>query len=158
MIQYENDMNPALCNVKPSGIRKFFSIAEEMDNVISLGVGEPDFLTPWHIRREGIDSLDRGATRYTANAGLLTLRFAQYMGINTNVDDATLNAAIEDHPRLSEETVHAFLWMNQENITTKDSELSELFANHSTRISRYQMTSFLFYLCTYELQSDGQTE
>ena len=70
MIQYENDMNPALCNVKPSGIRKFFSIAEEMDNVISLGVGEPDFLTPWHIRREGIDSLDRGATRYTANAGL----------------------------------------------------------------------------------------
>ena len=53
MIQYENDMNPALCNVKPSGIRKFFSIAEEMDNVISLGVGEPDFLTPWHIRREG---------------------------------------------------------------------------------------------------------
>ena len=74
MIRYENDMNPALCNVKPSGIRKFFSIAEEMDNVISLGVGEPDFLTPWHIRREGIDSLDRGATRYTANAGLLTLR------------------------------------------------------------------------------------
>ncbi len=73
MIQYENDMNPALCNVKPSGIRKFFSIAEEMDNVISLGVGEPDFLTPWHIRREGIDSLDRGATRYTANAGLLSL-------------------------------------------------------------------------------------
>ena len=74
MIRYENDMNPALCNVKPSGIRKFFSIAEEMDNVISLGVGEPDFLTPWHIRREGIDSLDRGATRYTANAGLLSLR------------------------------------------------------------------------------------
>ena len=73
MIQYENDMNPALCNVKPSGIRKFFSIAEEMDNVISLGVGEPDFLTPWHIRREGIDSLDRGATRYTANAGLKEL-------------------------------------------------------------------------------------
>ena len=69
MIQYENDMNPALCNVKPSGIRKFFSIAEEMDNVISLGVGEPDFLTPWHIRREGIDSLDRGATRYTPTPG-----------------------------------------------------------------------------------------
>ena len=91
-------------------------------------------------------------------AGLLTLRFAQYMGINTNVDDATLNATIEDHPRLSAETVHAFLWMNQENITTKDSELSELFANYSTRISRYQMTSFLFYLCTYELQTDGQGE
>ena len=78
------------------------------------------------------------------------------MGINTNVDDATLNATIEDHPRLSAETVHAFLWMNQENITTKDSELSELFANYSTRISRYQMTSFLFYLCTYELQTDAR--
>ena len=48
--------------------------------------------------------------------------------------------------------------MNQENITTKDSELSELFENYSTRISRYQMTSFLFYLCTYELQTEEQAE
>ena len=109
------------------------------------------------IQDGDIDDLWDDSVDYRT-AGLLTLRFAQYMGINTNVDDATLNAAIEDHPRLSEETVHAFLWMNQENITTKDSELSELFANYSTRISRYQMTSFLFYLCTYELQSDGQTE
>ena len=91
-------------------------------------------------------------------AALLTLRFAQYMGIDTSVDEETLNAAIADHPRLSEETVHAFLWMNQENITTKDSELTELFANYSTRISRYQMTSFLFYLCTYELQTDEKPE
>lgn len=91
-------------------------------------------------------------------AGLLILRFAQYMGIDTTVDDVTLNTAIEDHPRLSQETVHAFLWMNQENITTKDSELSELFENYSTRISRYQMTSFLFYLCTYELQTEEQAE
>lgn len=53
MIRYENDMNPALCNVKPSGIRKFFSIAEEMDNVISLGVGEPDFLTPCIFAERG---------------------------------------------------------------------------------------------------------
>lgn len=74
MIDYEKYLNPALCSVKPSGIRKFFSIAEEMDNVISLGVGEPDFLTPWHIRQQGIDTLERGKTRYTANAGMILLR------------------------------------------------------------------------------------
>lgn len=67
-------MNKNLLDVKPSGIRKFFSIAEEMDNVISLGVGEPDFLTPWNIRSVGINSLEKGATRYTANAGLRELR------------------------------------------------------------------------------------
>lgn len=74
MMQYDDFINPALSAVKPSGIRKFFSIAEEMDNVISLGVGEPDFLTPWHIRQQGIDTLERGSTRYTANAGLISLR------------------------------------------------------------------------------------
>lgn len=73
-MQYDDFINPALAAVKPSGIRKFFSIAEEMDNVISLGVGEPDFLTPWHIRQQGIDTLERGSTRYTANAGLISLR------------------------------------------------------------------------------------
>ncbi len=73
-MQYGDFINPALSAVKPSGIRKFFSIAEEMDNVISLGVGEPDFLTPWHIRQQGIDTLERGSTRYTANAGLISLR------------------------------------------------------------------------------------
>lgn len=73
-MQYDYFINPALSAVKPSGIRKFFSIAEEMDNVISLGVGEPDFLTPWHIRQQGIDTLERGSTRYTANAGLISLR------------------------------------------------------------------------------------
>lgn len=67
-------LNSSIKSIKPSGIRKFFSIAEEMDNVISLGVGEPDFLTPWHIRNTAIDYLDRGATRYTANAGLMELR------------------------------------------------------------------------------------
>lgn len=74
MINYDEILNPSLVNVKPSGIRKFFSIAAEMDNVISLGVGEPDFLTPWHIRQMGIDYLERGTTRYTANAGLIELR------------------------------------------------------------------------------------
>ena len=74
MINYDEFLNPCVVNVKPSGIRKFFSIAEEMDNVISLGVGEPDFLTPWHIRRKGIYALEKGNTRYTANAGLAELR------------------------------------------------------------------------------------
>ena len=74
MINYDKFLNPKLVSIKPSGIRKFFAIAEEMDNVISLGVGEPDFLTPWHIRQQGIDYLDQGLTRYTANAGLIELR------------------------------------------------------------------------------------
>ncbi len=60
--------------IQPSGIRKFFDIVSEMDNVISLGVGEPDFDTPWHIRDEGIYNLEKGRTYYTSNAGLLELR------------------------------------------------------------------------------------
>lgn len=74
MINYSEFLNKKVVDVKPSGIRKFFSIAEEMDDVISLGVGEPDFMTPWHIRQTGIKYLEKGATRYTANAGLLELR------------------------------------------------------------------------------------
>lgn len=74
MINYDKFLNQSLVGVKPSGIRKFFAIAEEMDNVISLGVGEPDFKTPWHIRNNAIDYLERGTTRYTANAGLIELR------------------------------------------------------------------------------------
>lgn len=73
-MDYSKYLNKNLVNTRPSGIRKFFSIAEELDNVISLGVGEPDFLTPWHIRNTAIDYLDKGATRYTANAGLASLR------------------------------------------------------------------------------------
>lgn len=60
--------------LKPSGIRRFFDVASEMDDVISLGVGEPDFDTPWHIREEGIYSLEKGRTFYTSNAGLIELR------------------------------------------------------------------------------------
>lgn len=74
MMNYNEFINTHILNMKSSGIRKFFSIAEEMENVISLGVGEPDFLTPWHIRQKGIETLERGTTRYTANAGLLELR------------------------------------------------------------------------------------
>ena len=67
-------LNPVVNDIPPSGIRRFFDIAAEMDNVISLGVGEPDFVTPWHIRDEGIYSLEQGNTHYTANAGLKNLR------------------------------------------------------------------------------------
>ncbi|MCL2227953.1 MAG: aminotransferase class I/II-fold pyridoxal phosphate-dependent enzyme [Oscillospiraceae bacterium] len=68
-------------NLPPSGIRRFFDIAAEMDNVISLGVGEPDFVTPKHIRDEAILSLERGQTMYTANSGLIELRteISRYM-------------------------------------------------------------------------------
>ena len=61
-------------NIEPSGIRKFFDIVSEMKDAISLGVGEPDFDTPWHIREEGIYSLEHGRTFYTSNAGLKELR------------------------------------------------------------------------------------
>ena len=63
-----------IMDIQPSGIRKFFDVANEMEDVISLGVGEPDFATPWRIREEGIFSLERGKTFYTSNAGLKELR------------------------------------------------------------------------------------
>lgn len=75
MMDYGKVLNPTVVNdIKPSGIRKFFDIAASMEGVISLGVGEPDFPTPWHIRRAGIKSLEESRTRYTSNAGILELR------------------------------------------------------------------------------------
>ena len=70
----KNYLNPVVCDIKPSGIRRFFDIAAEMDDVISLGVGEPDFDTPWSIRETAIYTLEQGKTVYTANAGLKELR------------------------------------------------------------------------------------
>ena len=69
-----NPLSETIVNIKPSGIRKFFDIASERKDAISLGVGEPDFDTPWHIRDEGIFSLEKGKTFYTSNAGLIELR------------------------------------------------------------------------------------
>lgn len=75
MMDYGKILNKTVTEkIKPSGIRKFFDIAESMGDVISLGVGEPDFPTPWHIRRAGITSLEESKTRYTSNSGFLTLR------------------------------------------------------------------------------------
>lgn len=69
-------LNKKVVNMKPSGIRKFFDVAAQMPDAISLGVGEPDFVTPWHIREAGIYSLEKGHTYYTSNSGLLELREA----------------------------------------------------------------------------------
>ncbi|MBQ6353500.1 MAG: aminotransferase class I/II-fold pyridoxal phosphate-dependent enzyme [Lachnospiraceae bacterium] len=69
-----NPLSQKITDIRPSGIRKFFDIVTEMKDAISLGVGEPDFDTPWRIRQEGIDSLEKGRTFYTSNAGLKELR------------------------------------------------------------------------------------
>ena len=73
-MDYQKLLSPTVVGIKPSGIRKFFDIASTMEDVISLGVGEPDFPTPWEIRKAGILSLESGKTRYTSNRGLETLR------------------------------------------------------------------------------------
>lgn len=91
-----NFLSDKVTALKPSGIRKFFDIVSEMKDAISLGVGEPDFDTPWHIRDEGIYALERGRTFYTSNAGLKDLReeIANYLkrtqGIHYNPDNEIL--------------------------------------------------------------------
>ena len=74
MLNYESILNDTITEIQPSGIRKFFDIAATMSDVISLGVGEPDFETPWKIRSAAIKSLERGKTRYSSNRGLAELR------------------------------------------------------------------------------------
>ena len=74
MIDYSKILSDTVVSIKPSGIRKFFDIANTMEGVISLGVGEPDFRTPWKIRNAGIHALEKGKTRYTANKGLEEFR------------------------------------------------------------------------------------
>jgi len=69
-----NPLSKKIVDIQPSGIRKFFDVANEMKDAISLGVGEPDFDTPWRIREEGIFTLEKGKTFYTSNAGLKELR------------------------------------------------------------------------------------
>lgn len=88
----EDFINDTVKNMQPSGIRKFFDIVNQMSDAISLGVGEPDFSTPWHIREAGIYSLERGRTYYTSNAGLPELRneICRYMkrfDIDCNPDE-----------------------------------------------------------------------
>ena len=73
-MDFEKIVNPIVKDIPPSGIRKFFDLANQMEGVISLGVGEPDFATPWTIREAAIYSIEKGKTFYTANQGLLELR------------------------------------------------------------------------------------
>ena len=73
-MDFEKIVNPIVKDIPPSGIRKFFDLANQMEGVISLGVGEPDFATPWTIREAAIYSIEKGRTFYTANRGLLELR------------------------------------------------------------------------------------
>ncbi len=83
-----NPLADKVVNIKPSGIRKFFDVVSEMQDAISLGVGEPDFDTPWHIRDEGIYSLEKGRTFYTSNAGLkdLKIEICNYLKRSQGID------------------------------------------------------------------------
>lgn len=96
MIEYDKLTNNAIKEIKPSGIRRFFDIAHEMDDVISLSVGEPDFHTPWHIREAGIASLEKGRTRYTPNRGFIQLRaevanfYARHYRVEYNPENQVL--------------------------------------------------------------------
>ena len=74
MIDYEKLLSKTVCDLKPSGIRKYFDLLSEMKDVISLTIGEPDFITPWHIREAAIESLEKGKTYYTSNSGTVDLR------------------------------------------------------------------------------------
>lgn len=87
MINYDSVLSSKIKEIKPSGIRKFFDLAAAIDNVISLGVGEPDFQTPWAIRKAAIDTLEKKRIIYTANSGLADLRceISQYINKKLNV-------------------------------------------------------------------------
>ena len=91
-----NMLSRKVTDIEPSGIRKFFDIVSEMPDAISLGVGEPDFDTPWHIREEGIYSLEKGRTFYTSNSGLMELRqeicnyLQRRVGVSYNAAKETL--------------------------------------------------------------------
>lgn len=89
-------------------------------------------------------------------ACLLIYRYAAMSGIDTRVDQELARQTMRENPRLSGEVVKAMLWCDQTDITTRDSEMGELLAAYDTRINRYQMTSFLFYLCAYELNSRNE--
>ena len=95
-MDYEKILSKRVQELKPSGIRKFFDIAANMKDVISLSIGEPDFKTPWEVRAAAIETLEKGRTTYTANSGLAALRveIARYMerkfGLSYHPEDETL--------------------------------------------------------------------
>ncbi|MBO5312797.1 MAG: aminotransferase class I/II-fold pyridoxal phosphate-dependent enzyme [Clostridia bacterium] len=88
MVDYENMLNDTVRNMKPSGIRRFFDMLNGMDDVVALTVGQPDFITPWHIRESAIESIEKGKTYYTSNAGMIELRLeiSKYMKRRFNLN------------------------------------------------------------------------
>lgn len=96
MIDYNLFLNDKIKQIKPSGIRRFFDIANNMTHVISLSIGEPDFSTPWHVRQAGIDSLEKGNTWYTPNKGFIELReeIVKYIDRRFNVNYNAENEVI----------------------------------------------------------------
>ena len=92
----KDQINPVVANLPPSGIRKLFDIASTLDDVISLGIGEPDFITPWHIRNAGIMSLEKGRTQYTSNAGIEELKqeVSNYMNRRFNLSYEPKNQVV----------------------------------------------------------------
>ncbi len=96
MIDYEKVLNKTIIDIKPSGIRKFFDIAQQLEGVISLGVGEPDFPTPWSIRQKAMQTIERKRTVYTANAGLAALRtsISNYTKKRTGVEYDPLSEVV----------------------------------------------------------------
>ena len=108
------------------------------------------------IRRNDLHTAYDDSMDYQT-ACLMIYRYAALAGIDTGVDQELLRQTMREDPRLSGEVVKAMLWCDERDITTRDSELGELLAAYDTHISRYQMTSFLFYLCTYELDLGSGT-
>lgn len=96
MIDYGKMLSKTVCDIKPSGIRKFFDLLSEMDDVISLTVGQPDFITPWHIRESAIESLEKGKTYYTSNAGMTDLRteITRYLKRRFNLEYCPKNEVV----------------------------------------------------------------
>lgn len=96
MINYEKMLSKTVCDLKPSGIRRFFDMLADMKDVISLTIGEPDFITPWHIREAAIESLEKGKTYYTSNAGTVDLRseVSRYMKRRFDLDYNPKNEVI----------------------------------------------------------------
>ena len=96
MINYEKMLSKTVCDLKPSGIRRFFDMLADMKDVISLTIGEPDFITPWHIREAAIESLEKGKTYYTSNSGTIDLRseISRYMKRKFQLDYNPKNEVI----------------------------------------------------------------
>ena len=105
-----NFINSTVSSMQPSGIRKFFDIVNTMEDAISLGVGEPDFITPWHIRDAGVYSLEKGQTYYTSNSGLLELReeickYVQKYDLNYSPDEVLVTVGGSEAIDLTMRTV-----------------------------------------------------